>query len=381
MAGASDGPESHVRNEMAPDVDAPFVGPKGGAPESGKEQEFFGVSDYCIMTNTTITEHRKKGTADARGNEVNEGGEVCPACGAAAGSVFLKAPDRLHGRKHVYTLVRCDECTLVWLKDAPRPEEMHEHYTEAYNRLISAGGKFSPQRWRDRKATLTQYKQSGTLLDLGCSSGSWLEFIKADGWKLYGVEMSPQEAQTAEVRTGATIFNGTVIEADFTSETFDVITCFDVLEHLYQPREIMQRVARWLKPGGIFYVLVPNIESAEGRVFGSYWHGLELPRHLFHYSPKSLSLLAQAAGLQTRSVETHRNPAIGISFRYFWHDALSTLGVKKTPVAYRNEASLPWRAARKIVRMSILRGLLAVAPVVGGGESIHGVFQKPKVHL
>ena len=60
---------------------------------------------------------------------------------------------------------------------------------------------------------------------------------------------------------------------------------------------VMARVAEWLKPGGIFYVLVPNVDSAEGRVFGSYWHGLELPRHLFHYSPASLKFLAESAGL------------------------------------------------------------------------------------
>src|ERR1035438_10453930 len=72
------------------------------------------------------------------------------------------------------------------------------------------------------------------------------------------------------------------------AESFDVITCFDVLEHLYEPRKVMARVGEWLKPGGIFYVLVPNVDSAEARAFGSYWHGLELPRHLFHYSPASL---------------------------------------------------------------------------------------------
>ena len=55
-------------------------------------------------------------------------------------------------------------------------------------------------------------------------------------------------------------------------------------------------MAEWLKPGGIFYVLVPNVDSAEARVFRSYWHGLEMPRHLFHYSPASLKFLAESAG-------------------------------------------------------------------------------------
>jgi hypothetical protein len=138
----------------------------------------------------------------------------------------------------------------------------------------------------------------------------------------------------------------------------------------------MARVSEWLKPGGVFYVLVPNVESAEAHVFGSYWHGLELPRHLFHYSPTSLKLLAESVGLRELSLETRRNPAVGTSLRYVWDDVFSSVGIRRTPVAYRREASLPWRAARKIVRMTVLRFLLALAPLAGGGESIHAIFCK-----
>ena len=60
---------------------------------------------------------------------------------------------------------------------------------------------------------------------------------------------------------------GDILEAPFPPESFDVITCFDVLEHLYEPRQVMTQGGKWLKPGGIFYVLVPNIDSAEARVF------------------------------------------------------------------------------------------------------------------
>ena len=189
-------------------------------------------------------------------------------------------------------------CSLVWLRDPPKPAEMHLHYTAAYHKLISAAGETSPVRWEDRKAALTPYKQSGALLDLGCSSGSFLEFMGSESWKLYGVEMSAESARTAEERSKAQVFVGDILDAPFPRESFDVITCFDVLEHLYEPRRVMARVGEWLKPGGIFYVLVPNVNSAEARVFGSYWHGLELPRHLFHYTPASLKFLAESAGLR-----------------------------------------------------------------------------------
>jgi 2-polyprenyl-3-methyl-5-hydroxy-6-metoxy-1,4-benzoquinol methylase len=306
----------------------------------------------------------------------NQGPGPCPVCGQTGAFDWLKAPDRLHGRQEKYTLVRCPACSIVWLNNPPKPEQMHLHYTEAYDKLISAAGQNSPGRWGFRLEAIAQHKQSGALLDLGCSSGAFLELMRGESWKLYGIEMSAEVARTAEAKSGAEVFVGSILDAPFPPASFDVITCFDVLEHLYEPRRVMARVSEWLKPGGIFYVLVPNINSAEGRVFGSYWHGLELPRHLFHYSPASLKFLAKTAGLTEVSLETRRNPAVGTSLRYVWDDLFRAAGIHPTPVAYRGEASLPWRAARKVVRGTILRALLAMAPLVGGGESIHAIFRK-----
>jgi len=306
--------------------------------------------------------------------------ESCPVCGQICPQEWLRAPDRLHGRREQYTLVRCAACSLVWLQNPPAPADIHQHYTDAYHQLISAAGDASPEaRWGFRRDAIAQYKHAGSLLDLGCSSGAFLSFMRSPFWKLSGVEMSPEGAQAAAASSGAAVFTGSVLDAQFPKKSFDVITCFDVLEHLYEPRRVMARIAEWLKPGGIFYVLVPNIDSAEARVFRSYWHGLELPRHLFHYSPASLTFLAVSAGLVPVSVETHRNPAVGTSLRYVWDDVFCSVGIRKAPVAYRGEAHLPWRTARKLVRMTVLRGLLSMAPLVGGGESIHAVFRNPEL--
>lgn len=302
--------------------------------------------------------------------------DLCPVCGSAGGFEWLQAPDRLHGRKEKYTLLRCPVCSLVWLKHPPAPREMHLHYTDAYDRLISQAGHNSPGRWRARNAALAPHKQSGAILDLGCSSGAFLQTLHGKGWDLHGIEMSAESAKEAELNSRAKVFIGDILDAQFPSASFDVITCFDVFEHLYEPRRVMERVSEWLKPGGIFYILVPNIDSAEGRVFGTYWHGLELPRHLFHYSPASLKFLAELVGLHELSLETRRNPAVGTSLRYVWEDVVRKVGAHPTPVVYRTEPNLPWRAARKVARLTLLRALLAMAPLAGGGESIHAIFRK-----
>jgi SAM-dependent methyltransferase len=301
--------------------------------------------------------------------------ERCPICGNAGAREWLRAPDRFHGRQQEYTLLRCLGCGVVWLSQPPKPDELCLHYTQAYHKLISGAG-HNPSRWNERRRDLARYKESGAILDLGCSSGSFLESLHSRSWKLYGVEISPNEAKVAEMRTGAQVFVGNALDAPFAANSFDVITCFDVLEHLYEPRQVITKIAQWLKPGGILHIQVPNIDSAEARVFRTYWHGLELPRHLFHYSPASLKLLAESAGLQEVLLETRRNPAVGTSLRYVWDDLFRSVGIRRTPVAYRAEATLPWRAARKLVRLTVLRFLLTLAPLAGGGEAIHAIFRK-----
>ena len=319
-----------------------------------------------------------KSCADTARTTSPPAADCCPLCGKTDTREWLRGPDRLHGRLDQYRLVRCRSCSVVWLSNAPWPTEMHLHYTDVYHRLISSSGRNASHRWKDRKAAIAPYKQSGVLLDLGCSSGAFLESMRSASWRLHGIEMSTETAKTAEARSGAQVFIGDIGDAPFPPASFDVITCFDVLEHVYDPRLVVTKVSKWLKPNGIFYVLVPNVDSAEARVFGSYWHGLELPRHLFHFSPASLKLLVASSGLEEVSVETHRNPAVGTSLCYVVDDIFRAIGIRRTPVAYRGGAGLPLRAARKLMRTTVLRVLLAMAPLVGGGESIHAIFRKEK---
>src|SRR5579872_4715256 len=185
----------------------------------------------------------------------------CPACRGNHVEVFLRAPDRFHGRQKDYELARCPYCSLVWLNNPPSPAEMGEHYGPDYDRSVAAAG-VSPDRWKGRVETISRLKSGGALLDLGCSSGNFLRSMKSPTWKLSGIEMSNEVAQRAEAASGAHIFVGDILDAPFAPESFDVVTCFHVFEHLYQPLEVLERVTRWLKPGGIFYLMVPNIDSA-----------------------------------------------------------------------------------------------------------------------
>lgn len=299
----------------------------------------------------------------------------CPVCGCESPEKLLSAPDRFHGRNDLYHLVRCPSCSLVWLKNPPPPAEMGQHYGEDYDRAIASGGK-DPRHWAGRRDTVLRYKSGGAILDLGCSTGGFLASLKSPAWELFGIEMSEGVAREAEARTAARVFVGDILDAPFPADSFDAITCFHVFEHLYQPREVLAKVAEWLKPGGIFYTMMPNIDSAGARIFKSYWYALELPRHLYHFSPKSLTNLASSVGLQKLSITTHRELVIEASVRYVFDDIFRKIGILRTPLAQAKAASLPWRVVRKGFRVAVFPVLNWLASFAGDRESIHALFRK-----
>jgi 2-polyprenyl-3-methyl-5-hydroxy-6-metoxy-1,4-benzoquinol methylase len=253
---------------------------------------------------------------------------------------------------------------------------MGEHYGPDYDRSVAAAGK-SPDRWRGRVETLIRYKAGGSILDLGCSSGGFLSALKNPAWKLYGIEMSDEVAQRAHDDTGADVFVGDILDAPYPAGSFDAITCFHVFEHLYQPREILAKVSHWLKPGGIFYAMMPNIDSAGARIFKSYWYALELPRHLYHFSPISLKNTAHSVGLVEVSVTTHREMFIEQSTRYIVDEMYRKIGLSRPPLSKSLHRNVARRALRKAFHLTLLPVLAGMASVVGDGESIHAIFAKP----
>ena len=299
----------------------------------------------------------------------------CPICGHGNPHPWLTSPDRFHGRIQLYQLLRCPSCTLVWLDDPPPPAEMGRHYSTDYNRAIVGGGE-DPGHWRGRREVLLRHKSGGALLDLGCSSGGFLASLKGPSWNLFGVEMSQAVAEQAETKSGATVFVGDILDAPFPPASFDAITCFHVFEHLYQPAEVLNRVSEWLKPDGVFYAMMPNIDSAGASIFRSYWYALEVPRHLYHFSPVSLRRLGTLTGLQDVSVTTHREVFIEASMRYIVDEALHRIGLSRAPLAMSTAPSLPWKVVRKVIRMTVLPVLSRLASLAGDGESIHAVFRK-----
>jgi len=303
---------------------------------------------------------------------------TCPACNEADGLPWLESPDRYHWRRVAYQLVRCPACSLIWLMNAPDPSEMPAHYGKEYHHDITQSGeKKASQRWKEHGDVVMHFAHPGAILDIGCSSGAFLKTMAVEGRKLAGIEIDPEVAETARRNTGAEVFCGDAPDASFPAASFDVITCVHTLEHQFRPRELVAKVWYWLKPGGIFYVVVPNIDSWEFRLFRSYWYALEVPRHITFFSPTSLRRIGEQAGFRVDRMITRADCHLEASTKYVFDEMREKMGLTVRPLADVSSPALPWRVVRKAIRMTGILAFRQIASASGHGASLGAVFTKP----
>jgi hypothetical protein len=135
-------------------------------------------------------------------------------------------------------------------------------------------------------------------------------------------------------------------------------------------------VREWLRSDGIFYVFLPNVASWEARLFQSYWYGLEVPRHLYHFSPESLRRLMASVGFVEECLATPPLNYVEQSTRYLLDDVLRSLGFPRQPLAVATPPGLLWKVMRKAVRITILSLFSRAASCTGSGPAIEAIFRK-----
>jgi len=140
------------------------------------------------------------------------------------------------------------------------------------------------------------------LLDVGAHVGVFVEVAQEREWDAWGLEPSLWAVEEGRKR-GLHMIQGTLRDAELDSESFDVVTMWDVVEHLIDPAAEIRQVARLLKPGGIFCVHTIDIDSPFARLMGKRWPWL-VEMHLYFFSPKTLGAMVEKAGLRVESWRT-----------------------------------------------------------------------------
>jgi 2-polyprenyl-3-methyl-5-hydroxy-6-metoxy-1,4-benzoquinol methylase len=141
------------------------------------------------------------------------------------------------------------------------------------------------------------------MLDVGCAAGYFLNAARLH-FDPVGIEPSRKAADFARSQLKLNVQQGALAEAAFADNSFDVVTLSDVIEHLPDPAAELREIHRITRPGGLLYVMTPNIASLAARLLGSKWWGLR-PAHVYYFSPATLSDMVRKAGFDVVSVKTY----------------------------------------------------------------------------
>ena len=206
---------------------------------------------------------------------------------------------------------RCCACGLYFLSPRPIQADIETYYPDSYvaYRPAIEDEKWRIMRWkrrrnqRSRVDSVTKYKQTGKLLEIGCATGNYLVEMRKNGWDVYGVELQTEAASYARNRFNLDVKTGDLLDVNYPDHYFDVVTLWDVIEHTYNPLAILKEVRRILKPGGIVVFSQPDVASKGAKQFGRTWIGYDSPRHLYLFAGNSLHMVLEQSGLNLLAQE------------------------------------------------------------------------------
>lgn len=251
---------------------------------------------------------------------------LCDICGSKSNTVVW---NDLTSWEHegIFRIVKCSICGLMYTSPRPIPSEIGKYYpVESYwgtdVRVSTKKNMFIERKraYEQLFSYVDSYKKSGSILDIGAGTGMFLSYFKEKGWKTDGIELSKEAVSFAKKTFDITLKKGDFLDYHFPKNSLDVVVLNNALEHLYSPRKTLEEVYSCLKKGGIIIITVPNVNSIGLKLFGKNWHALQPPRHLYHFSPSTLSRLITQIGFtftgENHWYFTHNFYTIFESFRF-----------------------------------------------------------------
>lgn len=266
-----------------------------------------------------------------------------------------------------YELVRCGGCGLAYIANPPTMAELERLYSAAaaYHLTLCdpASAAFAQQdRIARRHLDVVQRSAGkGRLLDVGCSTGQFLHRASAAGFAASGLELNESSVDFARSHYGENVVRGTIHDAPQMAGSVDVLTMFDVIEHVPDPSDDLRRAFALVAPGGLAVLSTPNIDGLFPRLSLplanrlGYWPHPEPPYHLYQFSTGTLVAMMEKVGFVTTEV---RHYAIDISY---------TFGQLGTLI----------RSPKRLLYACLFAPLAAAGPWIGQGDWIYVTARKP----
>lgn len=198
-------------------------------------------------------------------------------------------------------LCQCNSCGFVFSSRIPSTQELINYY-EGYGR----NDYLSPltiKRYHQILDTFESKRKTNRLLDIGCGIGYFLEVAKERGWEVYGTEYTDKAIEICKSK-GITMHQGELDPNNYSPESFDVITSFEVIEHINNPNPEIENISRLLRKGGLFYVTTPNFNSLIRYYRGQKYNVISWPEHLSYYTPSTLNNLMKKHGFSKKWIQS-----------------------------------------------------------------------------
>ena len=218
-----------------------------------------------------------------------------------------------------FHIVRCRQCGLVYVNPRYREELLREIYTAEYydHDGIKNGLEFFGYddyvadeenikiTFAKRLKTIERYVDKGRLLDIGCATGFFLDLARSDGWEGVGTEVSGFSVRYARERLGLDVRLGILRDMQFGAGTFDVVTMWDVIEHVVDPMAELAEVWRILRDGGVLSLITPDVGSLVARLLGSRWEEFRRVReHVYFFSRRTMTEMLRKVGFGVLRMES-----------------------------------------------------------------------------
>ncbi|MFQ5945157.1 MAG: class I SAM-dependent methyltransferase [Anaerolineae bacterium] len=216
-----------------------------------------------------------------------------------------------------FRVVQC-ACGLVFVTPQPEQHTLTAAYDREYYDAWRAQALQRRRLWSRRLGAVEALAATPSrLLDVGCGTGELLRRAKKRGWEVIGTEISPYACKMAETE-GLRVSEGELWEAAFPAGSFDVVTCWHVLEHTREPKRLLGEAHRVLRPGGWLLLATPNLNDHFFRAIYPLVRGRRVRLfdpgdreiHLFHFSSQTLRALVESAGFTVRTVGCDRGAAV-----------------------------------------------------------------------
>lgn len=236
----------------------------------------------------------------------------CPACGSSSIHPALAARDYTVSHE-IFPIWHCNDCTVRFTQDVPDSASIAPYYQspDYVSHSDTEKGLINRLYHLVRNYTLTSKKKlvqnfsgkvKGSLLDVGAGTGAFANTMTKAGWTVTGLEPDETARLNAANKYTVTLESP---ERLFQLEAaqFDVVTMWHVLEHVHDLQGYLEQFHKIIKPGGRLIIAVPNYTANDAKHYGEYWAAYDVPRHLYHFSPKAMAKLGHSKGftLETMS--------------------------------------------------------------------------------